>query len=106
MGGELKNFVSTLRVIVDEAKLTVGPDGITAERLTQRTSRCMIWLSAAAFESYESSDGLLGVNLERFESVLKLAKKDDLVQVSFDTSTYSSHRHRRCRVHDGVYRPR
>ncbi|MFC7029407.1 hypothetical protein ACFQH8_21960 [Halomicroarcula sp. GCM10025710] len=88
LGGELKNFVSTLRVIVDEAKLTVGPDGITSRAVDPANVAMYDLLSAAAFESYESSDGLLGVNLERFESVLKLAKKDDLVQVSFDTSTY------------------
>ena len=89
LGGELKNFVSTLRVIVDEAKLTVGSDGITSRAVDPaNVAMYDLELSAAAFESYESGDGLLGVNLERFESVLKLAKKDDLVQVSFDTSTY------------------
>jgi len=89
LGGELKNFVSTLRVIVDEAKLNVGPDGITSRAVDPaNVAMYDLELSVAAFESYESCEGVVGVNLERFESVLKLAKKDDIVQVSFDTSTY------------------
>ena len=83
----IKEFVGTLRAIVDEAKFHIGPDGIQA-RAVDPANVAMddIELCAAGFESYEASDGVLGLNLERLEEVLKLADKGDLVQMAFDTT--------------------
>lgn len=88
-GGEIKDFVSTLRAIVDEAKITITPDGL-ATRAVDPANVAMydIELSTAAFESYDATEGILGVNLERLEEVLKLANKGDLVQLVFDTKTF------------------
>ena len=89
MGGDIKEFVGTLRAIVDEAKFNVEPDGIQV-RAVDPANVAMDdgVLSAGAFESYDASEGVLGLNLERLEGVLKLAKKDDLVELSFDTNTF------------------
>lgn len=89
MGGDIKEFVGTLRAIVDEAKFNVGPDGIQV-RAVDPANVAMDdgVLSVGAFESYDASEGVLGLNLERLEEVLKLAKKDDLVELSFDTNTF------------------
>jgi proliferating cell nuclear antigen len=88
-GGEIKEFVETLRALVDEAKFHISPDGIQA-RAVDPANVAMddIELFAAAFESYDATEGILGLNLERLEDVLKLANKGDLVQLSFDTSTF------------------
>nr|WP_256474726.1 DNA polymerase sliding clamp [Haloplanus sp. GDY1] len=88
-GGAIKEFVGTLRAIVDEAKIRVGPDGLHTRAVDPaNVAMYDVSLTAGAFESYSATDGVLGVNLERFEEVLKLAKKDDLVQLSFDTTTF------------------
>jgi len=89
MGGDIKEFVGTLRAIVDEAKFNVGPDGIQV-RAVDPANVAMDdgVLSVGAFESYDASECVLGLNLERLEEVLKLAKKDDLVELSFDTNTF------------------
>jgi len=88
-GGNIKEFVSTLRAIVDEAKFNVGPDGIQV-RAVDPANVAMDdgVLSAGAFESYTASEGILGLNLERLEEVLKLANKGDLVELSFNTNTF------------------
>jgi proliferating cell nuclear antigen len=88
-GGDIKEFVGTLRAIVDEAKFNVGPDGIRV-RAVDPANVAMDdgVLSAGAFESYTASEGILGLNLERLEEVLKLANKGDLVELSFDTNTF------------------
>jgi proliferating cell nuclear antigen len=88
-GGNIKEFVGTLRAIVDEAKFNIGPDGIRV-RAVDPANVAMDdgVLSAGAFESYNASEGVLGLNLERLEEVLKLAKKDDLVEFLFDTNTF------------------
>jgi len=88
-GGVIRDFVSTLRAIVDEAKLTVTPDGITTRAVDPaNVAMYDVQLRSGAFESYDASEGLLGINLERLDEVLKLAKKNDLVQMTFDTSTF------------------
>ncbi|WP_255152991.1 DNA polymerase sliding clamp [Halorarius halobius] len=88
-GGDIKEFVGTLRAIVDEAKFNIRPDGIRV-RAVDPANVAMDdgVLSAGAFESYDASEGVLGLNLERLEEVLKLAKKDDLVEFLFDTNTF------------------
>ncbi|WP_254824855.1 DNA polymerase sliding clamp [Haloglomus halophilum] len=88
-GGVIKEFVGTLRAIVDEAKISVSPDGLHARAVDPaNVAMYDIELSTGAFESFDASEGVLGMNLERFEEVLKLAKKDDLVQLSFNTTTF------------------
>jgi proliferating cell nuclear antigen len=88
-GGVIKEFVSTLRAIVDEAKIRVGQDGIHTRAVDPaNVAMYDISLAAGAFESYDATEGVLGVNLERFEEVLKLAKKNDLVQLSFNTTSF------------------
>lgn len=88
-GGAIKEFVSTLRAIVDEAKIRVGPDGIHTRAVDPaNVAMYDVTLAAGAFESYDATEGVLGVNLERFEEVLKLAKKNDLVQLSFNTTSF------------------
>ncbi|WP_082223415.1 DNA polymerase sliding clamp [Halosimplex carlsbadense] len=87
-GGAIKDFVSTLRAIVGEAKLTVTSEGISSRAVDPaNVAMYDVQFHSSAFESFDASEGLLGVNLERFEEVLKLAKKGDLVQMTFDTST-------------------
>jgi proliferating cell nuclear antigen len=88
-GGEIKQFVGTLRAVVDEAKIQVGPDGIHTRAVDPaNVAMYDVALAAGAFESYDATDGVLGLNLERFAEVLKLAKKDDLVQLSFNTTSF------------------
>ncbi|AUV84405.1 DNA polymerase sliding clamp (plasmid) [Salinigranum rubrum] len=88
-GGAIKEFVSTLRAVVDEAKIRVGPDGIHTRAVDPaNVAMYDVSLAAGAFESYDATEGVLGVNLERFEEVLKLAKKNDLVQLSFNTTSF------------------
>jgi len=88
-GGAIKEFVSTLRAIVDEAKIRVGPDDIHTRAVDPaNVAMYDVSLAAGAFESYDATEGVLGVNLERFEGVLKLAKKNDLVRLSFNTTSF------------------
>ena len=89
MGGDIKDFVGTLRAIVDEAKFNIEPDGLQV-RAVDPANVAMDdgVLSAGAFESYDASEGILGLNLERLEEVLKLANRGDLVELSFNTNTF------------------
>lgn len=88
-GGELKTVLKTLSAIVDETRIHIDENGLRM-RAVDPANVAMddIELEAAAFESYDASPGLLGVNLDRFSKVVKMANKTDLVQLWFDTSTF------------------
>jgi hypothetical protein len=88
-GGELKTVLKTLGAIVDETRIHIDEDGLRM-RAVDPANVAMddLELEAAAFESYDASPGLLGVNLDRFSNVVKMANKTDLVQLWFDTSTF------------------
>ncbi|WP_424016293.1 DNA polymerase sliding clamp (plasmid) [Halorientalis pallida] len=97
-GGEIKSLVKTLRALVDEARFHIDEAKLTIRTIDPaNVAMDDLELTAAAFESYEATAGLLGVNLERLASIVKLANKGDLVQFAFDAES------RKLQIHiDGV----
>ncbi|WP_115864225.1 DNA polymerase sliding clamp [Halorussus litoreus] len=87
-GGKLKTVLKTLRAIVDEARIHIDKNGISM-RAVDPANVAMddLDLNAAAFESYDATPGIVGVDLGRFADVVGMANKDDLVQLSFDQQT-------------------
>ena len=87
-GGTIKTVVSTIASIVEETRIHADEDGIRI-RAVDPANVAMddIVLEAAAFESYDATSGVLGVDLERFSTIIRLANSGDLVQVSLDLET-------------------
>ncbi|MFT4885168.1 MAG: proliferating cell nuclear antigen [Natronomonas sp.] len=48
-------------------------------------------LSAAAFESYETDGGVIGVNLDRLEDIVGMADSDQLIHLELDEETRKLH---------------
>jgi proliferating cell nuclear antigen len=48
-------------------------------------------LAAAAFESYETDGGVIGVNLDRLEDIVGMADSDQLVHLELDEETRKLH---------------
>ena len=81
----LKTILSSLRALVDEARIRVTEDGLTVRAVdSANVAMDDLELEAAAFESFEASPGTLGLNLDRFADPVRLASKDDLVQLFLD----------------------
>ncbi len=81
----LKTALSSLRALVDEARIRVTEDGLTVRAVdSANVAMDDLELKAAAFESFEASPGTLGLNLDRLADSVRLASKDDLVQLFLD----------------------
>jgi DNA polymerase sliding clamp subunit (PCNA homolog) len=81
----LKNILRALRATVDEARVKIDETGIRV-RAVDPANVAMddLDLSATAFESYEATPGVIGVDLDRLWDPVSLANKDDLVQLHLD----------------------
>ena len=81
----LKTVLSSLRALVDEARIRVSEDGLTVRAVdSANVAMDDLKLEAAAFESFEASPGTLGLSLDRLADPVRLASKDDLVQLLLD----------------------
>lgn len=86
-GGTIRTVLTTLRAIVDEARIHIDEDGISVQAI-DRANVAMDDLDlTAAFESYDASPGVIGVDLDRFADAVGMANADDLVQLSLDERT-------------------
>ena len=84
----LKNILRALRATVDEARVKIDESGIRV-RAVDPANVAMddLDLSASAFESYEATPGVMGVDLDRLWDAVSLANKGDLVQLHLDTES-------------------
>ena len=87
-GGTIKTVLKTLRAIVDEARIHIDENGISM-RAVDPANVAMddLDLTAAAFESYDATPGVIGVDLDRFADAVGMANKGDPVQLSLDQQT-------------------
>lgn len=87
-GGKLKTVLKTLRAIVDEARIHIDQNGISM-RAVDPANVAMddLDLTAAGFESYDATPGVIGVDLDRFADAVGMANKGNLVQLSLDQQT-------------------
>ena len=81
----LKTVLSSLRALVDEARIRVTEDGLTVRAVdSANVAMDDLKLEVAAFESFEASPGTLVLSLDRLADPVRLASKDDLVQLFLD----------------------
>ena len=84
----LKDVLRALRATVHEARVKIDETGIRV-RAVDPANVAMddLNLSASAFESYDATPGVIGVDLDRLWDPVSLANKGDLVQLHLDTES-------------------
>ncbi|QLH84976.1 DNA polymerase sliding clamp [Halosimplex pelagicum] len=88
----LQGLIDSVDVLVDECKVRLGDDRVGIRAVDPANVGMVdVELEAEAFESYHTTPGLLGLNLERFADVVSLADKGDLVHLNFDPQTRKLH---------------
>lgn len=89
---ELDDFVNNISVLVDECKIRTSPDSLRV-RAVDPANVGMVdaELDAEAFEGFDTTTGVLGVDLGRFEEVVSLADSGDLVTMEYNTETRKLH---------------
>jgi len=68
--------------LVDEVRLKLSLDGLSLRAVDPaNVAMVSLTLDASAFETFECTDGEIGIDLVRFADVLRMAQKDDVVQM-------------------------
>ncbi len=88
----LADTLDSVSVLVDECKVNLNEDGIEIRAVDPaNVAMTSVELDANAFESYEASGGLIGVDLERLEDVAGFAESGDLIHLELDEETRKLH---------------
>lgn len=84
---ELDTFLETISTLeyLTECKLHVSEDGVETA-VIDSAGVCMIesHLEAAAFESLDATEGVLGINIERLQDVLGFAGNGSMARLDYD----------------------
>ncbi|WP_231185688.1 DNA polymerase sliding clamp [Haladaptatus sp. DYF46] len=88
----LRTTIDSVGVLVDESKIHLEEDGLTIKAVDPANVGMVdLQLDAEAFESYEADGGVLGVNLDRLESIAGMASSDQLIEMGLDEETRKLH---------------
>ena len=84
--------LDSVGVLVDECKVRLEADGLTIRAVDPANVGMVdLELSAAAFESYETDGGVIGVNLDRLADIVGMGDADQLVHLELDEETRKLH---------------
>lgn len=88
----LRDALDSVSVLVEECKIRLEDDGLGIRAVDPANVGMVdLSLSAAAFESYETDGGVIGVNLARLEEFAGMADADQLIQLELDEETRKLH---------------
>jgi proliferating cell nuclear antigen len=81
----LKEVVNVVSTLVDEVKFTVNADGLTL-RAVDPAHIAMVDLSLgkAAFEEFKADEAEIGIDIDKLNQFLKLARSDDMIDIKHD----------------------
>jgi proliferating cell nuclear antigen len=81
----LKEVVNVVSTLVDEAKFNINADGLTL-RAVDPAHIAMVDLSLGkdAFEEFKSEETEIGIDIDKLNQFLKLAKTGDIVDLKHD----------------------
>lgn len=87
--GPLQTWVEHIHALVDEAKIHLTRDAIRTRAVDPaNVGMVKAELYAGAFESFDvPQEGVIGVNMIRFSDVLNGANADDLVHITYESTT-------------------
>jgi proliferating cell nuclear antigen len=82
--GVIKSIIDATATLVDEVKIHVTSDGWTL-RAVDPAHVAMIDLSlgSKAFQEYKATEMDIGMDLDKFKDILKLAKPEDVLSLEF-----------------------
>jgi len=83
-----KDAIEAVASLVDEAKFRLKPDGISARAVDPANVAMVAFdLTAKAFDSYEATEGEIGIDLARFMDILGMAAKEDKLELNLNEET-------------------
>ena len=83
----IKEFIGTVGALVDEAKLNVSEDGLQVKAVDpSHVAMIEANLVKSAFDNYEAATAEMGIDVDKFKTVLAVAGKEDMVDMEKDDS--------------------
>jgi proliferating cell nuclear antigen len=83
-----EEFLSVPSTIVQEGKIRFDSDGLSM-RVVDPANVAMVDVAVGAsqFERYDSTDGVIGISLERLEEVIGMADSGEIVEIELNEET-------------------
>lgn len=80
----LKSVIEATTTLVDEVKLHITPEGISLKAVDPaHVAMVDLSLGSKAFAEYKATDLELGVDLDKFKEILKLATSEDTIGLEY-----------------------
>ena len=81
----LKEFIGTVGSLVDEAKINVSEDGLQVKAVDpSHVAMIEANLMKSAFDSFEVKNIEIGLDIDKFKSVLAMARNDEMCILEID----------------------
>jgi len=81
----LKGIIDVTSPLVNEVKLNIKPDGVSLRAVDPaHVAMVDLRLSNEAFEEYNASDMEMGIDMDKFSSIMRLATSGNTVSLEFD----------------------
>ena len=88
----LKEFIGTVGSLVDEAKINVSEDGLQVKAVDpSHVAMIEANLMKSAFDRFEVKDIQMGLDIDKFRSVLAMARNDEMVILEKDDAVSYTH---------------
>ncbi|HWG90068.1 MAG TPA: proliferating cell nuclear antigen (pcna) [Candidatus Thermoplasmatota archaeon] len=85
----LKTVIEAISTLVDEAKFNVTTDGISIKAVDPaHVAMVEVTLRKSAFEEFKAEGMELGIDMDKFKDVIKLAANDDELDLNYDTENH------------------
>ncbi len=88
-GNKIKEVMTALTAMVDEARLNITPGGISVKAVDPaNVAMVSMTLEKEAFESFEATDGVLGIDLTKLSGFVEMADNNDVIELELIEDTH------------------
>jgi proliferating cell nuclear antigen len=86
---KLKEVIESISTLVDEAKFRLSTDGLSVRAVDPaNVAMVSLDLTKEAFNSFEATEGELGIDLTKMTSIMEMADKGDSIELDLDETTH------------------
>src|SRR5574341_648928 len=86
---KLKDAIESISTLVDEAKFKLTADGLSVRAVDPaNVAMVSLDLTKDAFDSFEATEGELGIDLTKLNGVMEMADKSDKIELALDETAH------------------
>lgn len=86
---KLKDSIESISTLVDEARFRLTPQGLSVKAVDPANVAMVSFeISKDAFESFEATEGELGIDLTKLIGVMEMAEKSDNIELELDEASH------------------